>query len=219
MTNPMTMEKKENRILQSCGFLAVLGLFCLLLTAGTSFWLSRQLGKLFSGSFFTDRTTVYMSQAQIKSIRDIGQWELVCINDEEFVDTVRRGIFSNDQLVRIYYGTLRLGLDLSTIDSTCAVVEDGHLRLTLPDVTLLDDHFIDEARTRSFFEQGKWSGSDRNALYERARQKMMARAVTKETLDYTRVLAEAEVRRLMEAMGYSSVTIRFGQDDKAGKEN
>ena len=37
---------------------------------------------------------------------------ILAINDEELVDTVRKSIFVDRELVRIYYGTLRLGIDL-----------------------------------------------------------------------------------------------------------
>ena len=49
---------------------------------------------------------------QIRSIEQIGEWSFLEINDEELVDTVRHGFFSDDKLVRIYYGTLRLGINL-----------------------------------------------------------------------------------------------------------
>ena len=38
---------------------------------------------------------------QIKAIKAIGQWEFLAINHEVMVDSVRRGIFYDDQLVRI----------------------------------------------------------------------------------------------------------------------
>ena len=46
----------------------------------------------------------------IRSMQNIGEWEFLAIADEELIDTVRPGIFTNDELVRIYYGTLRLGV-------------------------------------------------------------------------------------------------------------
>ena len=52
---------------------------------------------------------------QIKAIKAIGQWEFLAINHEVMVDSVRRGIFYDDQLVRIYYGTLRLGVDMHRV--------------------------------------------------------------------------------------------------------
>ena len=54
---------------------------------------------------------IEISDAQITSIRNIGEWEFMSINDEEIVDTVRRGFFGDDQLARIYYGTVRLGIN------------------------------------------------------------------------------------------------------------
>ena len=60
--------------------------------------------------------TIDLTPEQITSLKDIGQWEFLSIADEEMVDTVRKSlIFSDDQLVRIYYGTLRLGIDMSKV--------------------------------------------------------------------------------------------------------
>ena len=52
---------------------------------------------------------------QIQSIKEIGEWEFLSISDEEMVDTTRHGLFSDDHLVRIYYGTLRLGINLKQV--------------------------------------------------------------------------------------------------------
>ena len=52
----------------------------------------------------------------------IRQWEFLSVRDEELIDTVRHGFFGDDQLIRIYYGTLRLGVDL-------AETKEGWLRL------------------------------------------------------------------------------------------
>ena len=172
-------------------------------------WVVVQLRSIDAGPVVEDRSTVFFSASQVKSIRDIGQWELLCINDEEYVDTVRHHLLADDHLVRIYYGTLRLGLDLSGLDSSGVAVDGNRLVVTLPDVGLLDSDFIDEARTRSFHQRGRWSPSTYNDLYKRARQKMMARALTKANLDYTRTLAEEQVRHLLAAMGYTHVTIVF----------
>ena len=53
-----------------------------------------------------------ITPTQIQEIQNIGQWEFLSINDEELIDTVSRGFFSDSELVRIYYGTVRLGVDL-----------------------------------------------------------------------------------------------------------
>ena len=56
-----------------------------------------------------------LSPTQIKSIEAIGQWEFLSISDEELIDTVRKGLISDDELVRIYYGTIRLGINMREV--------------------------------------------------------------------------------------------------------
>jgi len=53
-----------------------------------------------------------ITPTQIESMKTIGEWEFLSIADEELVDTVRNGFFKDDELIRIYYGTLRLGIDM-----------------------------------------------------------------------------------------------------------
>ena len=146
---------------------------------------------------------------QIQSIRDIGQWEFLSISNEELVDTVRKGVFSDDQLVRIYYGTLRLGIDLSKTKKNWITAHGDTIVVRLPKVGLLDKEFIDETRTKAFYESGRWTARDREALYRKARRQMMSHALTKENLKTAEANAEHEVRRMMSAMGYNNITVKF----------
>ena len=73
-----------------------------------------------------------ITPTQIEQIRSIGQWEFLSISDEELIDTVRHGFFSDDELVRIYYGTLRLGLDLSEARPDWIVSSGDSITMTLP---------------------------------------------------------------------------------------
>lgn len=146
---------------------------------------------------------------QIQSIRDIGQWEFLSISNEELVDTVRKGVFSDDQLVRIYYGTLRLGVDLSKTKKNWITAHGDTIVVQLPKVGLLDKEFIDETRTKAFYESGRWTARDREALYRKARRQMMSHALTKENLKTAEANAEHEVRRMMSAMGYNNITVKF----------
>ena len=91
----------------------------------------------------------------VEQMKEIGQWEFLSISDEELVDTVRRGFFSDDELVRIYYGTMRLGIDFSQCDEKWIEREGDTIKVDLPPVQLLDENFLDETRTKSFFESGK----------------------------------------------------------------
>ena len=159
------------------------------------------------------RTDTYMTASQIESIRNIGQWEFLSVNAEELVDTTRPGLFTPDHLVRIYYGTLRLGIDLAAVDSSGVSMLGDTLVLTVPDISLLDSAFIDEARTRSFHESGVWSGRDRNALYYRARQKMLRRCLTTQNIESTRQMASTQLLQILHAMGFEQARVKFRQND------
>ena len=68
----------------------------------------------------------------IASMKSIGEWEFLSISDEEMIDTVRHGFFSDDELVRIYYGTLRLGIDMSQADADWIAHSGDSVTVTLP---------------------------------------------------------------------------------------
>lgn len=60
----------------------------------------------------SENKKIELTPTQIRAIESIGEWEFLTITDEELVDTLRHGFFGDSELVRIYYGTLRLGFDL-----------------------------------------------------------------------------------------------------------
>lgn len=180
----------------------------IIVAAAAVFWAASQVKRFFTIAA-VDKTEVAMSETQINSIRDIGQWEFLAIDNEELVDTMRRGFFSNDHLVRIYYGTLRLGIDLSDFTEDDAELNDSTLTLHLSDAKLLDEHFIDEARTKSFHESGTWSNKARQELYDRACARMKKRCVTQNTLKHTRELAQSNLTKLLKNMGFKQVVITF----------
>ncbi len=119
-----------------------------------------------------------LSPTQIRTIENIGQWEFLSISDEELIDTTRHGFFGDDKLVRIYYGTLRLGIDMKEVKEGWIKTEKDTIVCTLPPIKLLDHNFIDEAKTQSFFETGDWTGKDRQKLYERAYNAMRIRCLS-----------------------------------------
>ncbi len=150
-----------------------------------------------------------ITPTQIQSIKNIGQWAFLTINDEEMIDTVRTGFFSDDQLVRIYYGTLQLGIDMNDTSDEWITRSNDSIVILLPEVRLLDKNFIDEARTRSFMESGKWTSADRHALYHRAQAAMIRRCVTPANLRSAEQQAATQFDELMRSMGFNNVIIRF----------
>lgn len=155
-----------------------------------------------------------ITPTQIQSIESIGEWEFLAINDEELIDTVRHGLFGDDKLVRIYYGTLRLGIDMHDAGDDWIQASGDSIVVVLPRIKLLDKDFIDESRTRSFYESGKWSHSDRNAMYHRAYNAMTKRCLTEKNMETARQNAIAQFDKLMRSMGFSHTYITFDNSTK-----
>ena len=146
---------------------------------------------------------------QIQSIRAIGEWEFLSVSAEEMVDTVRKGFFSDDELVRIYYGTLRLGIDMQNLSEDAIRVQGDTLQVTLPKVGLLDKDFIDESKTKPFYESGKWSPQAHDALYRKARNQMLHHCLTKDNLTAAQSNAESQLSNLFHTLGYKNISLHF----------
>lgn len=177
-----------------------------LILAGTLYWLNKDN----TVSVTTEEKTT-LSPTQVESIEAIGEWEFLAISNEELVDTVRRGFFGDDQLVRIYYGTLRLGINMKDVKEGWIQANAGKdsIVCTLPPIRLLDNNFIDEARTRSFFEEGKWTGADRQALYDRAYAQMKKRCFTPANIRIAQRNARQQFRDMFKAMGFPNARVEF----------
>lgn len=106
---------------------------------------------------------VTLTPTQIKSIESIGEWEFLAVSDEEIVDTVSHGFFGDSELIRIYYGTLRMGIDLRQARKGWIRLEGDTVCADLPPVRLLGNEFIDEARTQTFYETGTWTAATASA--------------------------------------------------------
>ncbi len=152
---------------------------------------------------------INITPQQIQLIKDIGEWEFLSVSNEELVDTVRKGLFSDDHLVRIYYGTLRLGIDLSKAKEGWIKTQGDSVMVTLPKIGLLDKDFIDEARTKAFYESGRWTAADREALYRKANRQMIAHCLTPENLRSAQDNADQQFRKMLKAMGFNYVSIDF----------
>ena len=151
---------------------------------------------------------VTISETQIQSLKDIGEWEFMAINDEELIDTIRKGLFRDDELTRIYYGTLRLGIDMKDVQEGWISVKDDTLLVTLPPIKLLDTNFIDEARTSTFFEAGKWNQQTRAEMYDKAKALMIRRCLTSSNIQSAQQNASAQFYQILQSMGFEHVKIK-----------
>ncbi len=150
---------------------------------------------------------------QLRSIERIGEWEFLSIADEELVDTVRKGIFTDDQLANIYYGIMRIGIDLGKTQEGWLQTRGDSVVAVLPPVQLLDDNFIDETRTRPFIQSGDWQPADHAALYAKARRLMVERCLTPSVWRSAENNAERQMTNLLRAMGFSHIRVVASHDN------
>lgn len=151
----------------------------------------------------------------ITSMKEIGEWEFLSVNDEELVDTLKRGFLRDEKLVRIYYGKLSLGINMHDVSPRWIRQEGDSISITLPEIELLDRNFIDETRTRAFIETGNWTDADRDSLYHRAYEKMTRRCLTKENIETARENATIQFAKILKAMGIEKFSISW-KDKGAG---
>ena len=150
-----------------------------------------------------------VTPVHVEMMKNIGEWEFLSIADEELVDTMRPGFFSDDELIRIYYGTLRLGINMHKTKPHFITRTNDSLLVTLPPIELLDENFIDEARTESFYESGTWNDKVREEMYHRAIAKMKERCLTGTNIGSARENASRQFYHLMRSLGYENVSITF----------
>ena len=125
------------------------------------------------------------------------------------VDTIERHWYGDKELVRIYPGILRIGIDLKKVSRNWFVVKGDTAFICLPQPTLLDTNFIDEARARTFYEKGKWDAKTQEALYRKAHRRLMMRALTQQRLEQARRQARAQFSNIAYGLGLSTCRITF----------
>lgn len=169
----------------------------------------------------TESRLIDLTPTAIREIRKTGQWEFITIDHQEIIDTVKYGFWGDDRLIRVYYGTLRLGLDLKDTKPDWVEARHDTLVVHLPQIRLLDNDFIDEARTLSFFEKGDWSHTDRAKLYRIATAKMTKKCLNEQNLLQARNNAAQHFAKMFRAMGFKIIRIKWQDgtqqefDDKA----
>lgn len=195
------------------GLKSLKGMFSLLLIvvvlgvlAGASIWWKRSGGVKLEVGY---DPSIDLTPQQIRKIEEIGEWEFLAVQQEVVTDTLRKGLFSDDRLVSIYTGTLRFGIDLRLTSPDWITSHADTVFLKLPKIRLLDRRFIDETRTRIFYESGSWSNKARQQLYYKAYNQMLRNAMTPENLKHAEEYASAAFESFFKAMGFKTVIISF----------
>ena len=162
-----------------------------------------------NGSSDVQKGHFEITAVQVQKLKDIGQWEFLSISDEELIDTVRHGFFGDDRLTRLYYGTLRLGIDMGKTGENWIITDHDTVKVVLPEVGLLDENFLDEARTRAIYESGKWSEADKAMLTIRAAEAMKTQCLTPQNISSAEQNAAAQFTTLLHSMGFKLVKVQF----------
>lgn len=186
------------------GMLALAGVAVLI--AGAVWW--NRNGGVEIGGGFDNR--IELTPQEIRRIEEIGEWEFLSVQTETVADTLRKGFFTDDRLVVIYTGTLRLGIDMQHVKDNWTRVHGDTVTLHLPVVRLLDKHFIDEARTKVFYESGAWTNQARRELYYKAYNSMVRKCLTRENLRQAEGNARQQFATMFHALGFNTVEITFG---------
>ena len=148
-----------------------------------------------------------LSPTLVESIENIGEWEFLAIHDEELVDTTYSSFFGDKHLIRIYSGTLRLGINLKEARDGWIRAHNDSVSVTLPPIKLLDENFIDEAQTKSVFEKGEWDNAARQAMYNKAYSMMKQRCLTKKNMQTARENAVVQITELLRNMGFKNIKV------------
>ena len=162
---------------------------------------------------------IEQSPEEIVRLQAIGQWEFLSVEAEELVERHYSGLMSERDLVCIYRGTLRIGVDMRKLPTDWVEMQGRNAILHLPQPTLLDEDFLDESRTTVFFEQGIFRPEERDAMRTEAKEKMKKRAMTAENLSIARRNAEAQFQKLFLAMGYEDVVVEFDANTATQNKN
>ena len=160
---------------------------------------------------------IAQSPEEIVHLRSIGQWEFLSVESEELVERHNSGLMSDRDLICIYRGTLRIGVDLRKLPEDWVEVKERNAIVHLPQPSLLDENFLDESRTTVFMEQGLFRAEEREAMIAEAKNKMKQRALTTDNLSIARRNAESQFQKLFAAMGYEEVIVVF--DTKKETQN
>ena len=162
---------------------------------------------------------IAQSPEEIVHLRSIGQWEFLSVESEELVERHHTGLMSDRDLICIYRGTLRIGVDLRKLPEDWVEVKGRNAIVHLPQPSLLDENFLDETRTTVFMEQGLFRAEEREAMIAEAKNKMKQRALSTDNLSIARRNAESQFQKLFHAMGYEDVIVEFAPPKDAQHKN
>lgn len=158
---------------------------------------------------------IAVTPEEVRHIKDIAEWEFLSVQTEELAELSRPRTLGDDRIVRVYTGTLRLGIDKGRVDDRWFEARGDTAVLHLPRITLLDQDFIRETSAEPFYCRGTWDAAAREKLYAQAKQKMLRRCLTKQNLTMARKNCTAQFNKIFFALGFRYVIINYSDPPTA----
>lgn len=150
---------------------------------------------------------VISTHAVLDSIRSIGEWELMSIDVQADVDTVRKSMLGlvKHKLQRRYFGRLSVGIDMQQASLQDTV-------LVLPHAALLDDNFIDESRTELIVCESQSMEQEprlKAAMLAKAKAMMMRDGIKPQTISDCEQRAREEVMQQLKLLRQDNINVIF----------
>lgn len=162
----------------------------------------------------THNTAIESTPDEIRAMKEIRKWEFLSLTTEELVEYHEPHSFGDKHLVKIFKGTLSLGIDLQMASDDWFRADSTVAYIQLPSITLLDESFIDEANTVTFYEKGSFSAKVKQELYDKAAEGMKKRALSTSNIEQAQQSAEEQFTKLFKSLGYTDVVVAFSKNNK-----
>lgn len=164
--------------------------------------------------FTPKKVQIITGPSIIKEIRSLGELMTKVCYDEVIVDftqqsegnIIEKTFSSPSKLVLIVHGKTYCGIDLRNIDEQSILVNDSSITIKIPPAQIIDV-VMNPSDVETFVEKGEWSLGARQALLDKAKTQLTARAVSKGIIQDSQLAAEMVLTNFFKSLGYLQVNI------------
>lgn len=150
----------------------------------------------------------------VAEIKKISQLATACFYEELPIKEVRKGRFSDDELVFVARGTVRAGFDLAKLDSTGVEVKGDTLWVDLPHAEIFDVR-VNPSDISVYYEEGDWDHPSVTELESKARKQIKQDAIKDGIVGKATQSGVKKLYEIFKLFGFSEVTITIeGQEYK-----
>jgi hypothetical protein len=150
----------------------------------------------------------------LRQVQGLQELATVKYHLERIVTVTDPGLLGDERLILIAHGVVKCGIDLSGLKPEDIKIDEARksAEITLPQAKVLDA-YLDETRTQVFMREKPFFRKLNKDLDQLARRDAVAQiksgAVELGIKKDAQERAELQVRKLLEALGYEKVEVRF----------